>query len=141
VRRARKLIFKLKNKPIENWNQEEIEAAEIVCSTYDTVALMIRHKLLPSDIIAHSWGSSLRNSFQILAPLIRRYRQDFVSPEYWANYEWLALEATKIQRKQENSFFKRTLNGIRATMRGAKLLTVRLPKITRRATPKHTTKK
>ncbi len=95
VRNARRIVFHLKGKPIEKWNKEEIEAAEIVCHTYDTIAQIVRNNLLSRSIIIQSWGPSLRNSWPILSPLIRKYREDFEAQEYWDDYEWLATQAQK----------------------------------------------
>ena len=95
VRHARRTVFHLKGKPIEKWNKEEIEAAEIVCHTYDSIAQMVRNNLLSKKTIVQSWGPSLRNSWPILSPLVQKYREDFNAKETWDDYEWLAIEAQK----------------------------------------------
>lgn len=98
VREARKVIFRLANKSIENWKVEEIAAAETVCYTYDVVGQMVRHNLLSKKMIIDSWGSSLRRSWPILKPLIKKYRVQFSAEEFWDDYEWLAQEAIKTYR-------------------------------------------
>ena len=100
VREARRLIFKLSDKPLEKWSGDEIIAAEVVCHTYDMVGQMVRHNLLSKKIIIDSWGPSLRNSWSILNRLVKKYRQDFNANEYWDDYEWLAMEAIREQTKK-----------------------------------------
>jgi len=102
VRKARKLIFQLQDegKAIEEWNKDEIESAEIICHTYDSVGQMIRHKLLFKDIIIDSWGPSLRRIWPILLPLISKYRSEWSSPEIWDDFEWLARIAIEKNEKR-----------------------------------------
>ena len=96
VRDARRIVFKkLKEKPLENWTEEERKTAEKVCHTYDAVGIMVRHKLLPREIVIDSWGNSLLHSWDILAPLVENYRQEFDAIETWDDYQWLASEAKK----------------------------------------------
>jgi hypothetical protein len=91
----------LKEKPVDQWSKEEIEAAEIVCHTYDAVGQMVRHHLLPRGIIIDSWGPSLRNGWPTLSRLIQKYRKDHAAPELWDDYEWLAIQATRLERRRQ----------------------------------------
>ena len=95
IREARRAIFKLADKPLEKWSEEEIVAAERVCHTYDAIGQMVRHKLLAKKIIVDSWGPSLWRSWPILEPLVTKYRHEFSADEYWDDYEWLAKEAIR----------------------------------------------
>jgi hypothetical protein len=104
VRLARRTIFKLNGKPLEKWTKKETEAAEIVCYTYDVVGQMVRHHLLPKDIIIDSWGASLKNSWPILSLLIDKKRNDFNATEYWDDYEWLVIEAQKYRKHKRNIY-------------------------------------
>ena len=55
IRKARKVIFQLKGKPIDQWTAEEIDSGEIVCYTYDVVGQMVKYRLLPKNIIIDSF--------------------------------------------------------------------------------------
>jgi len=94
VRDARRKVFSLEKKPLDKWTKKDVAAAEVVCHTYDVVGQMVRHKLLSKEIIVDSWGPSLRMSWPILEPLIKKYREDFSAEETWDDYEWLARAAT-----------------------------------------------
>jgi hypothetical protein len=97
VRKARRSVFQLgqEGKPVEEWSEEDIESAEMVCHTYDSVGQMVRHKLLTKNIIVESWGPSLRKAWPILSPLIQKYRTEWNAFEVWDDFEWLANEARK----------------------------------------------
>lgn len=95
VRLARRTVFQLQGKLLDSWNKEEIDAAEIACLTYDAIGQMVRYQLLAKKPILDSWGASFSSSWQILLPLIQKYRHDFGAADLWHDYEWLASEAKK----------------------------------------------
>jgi ADP-ribose pyrophosphatase YjhB (NUDIX family) len=97
VRSARRIVLSnLAGTKPSRWSKKQRAAAETVCHTYDSVGIMVRYGMLPVEFIADSWGDSLRKTWKILAPLIEEYRQMRGSPEYWDDYQYLALEAEKI---------------------------------------------
>jgi len=99
VRRARQIVFQLgkEGKSIKKWTKGEIQNAEIVCHTYDSVGQMVRHKLLWKNVIIDSWGTSIRNIWPIVSPLINKYRKNWDSFETWDDFEWLFNEAQKFE--------------------------------------------
>lgn len=98
---ARKIIlgevFK-NNIKMNEWNDEQIEAAKRICSTYDVVGIAIRNKMLPEQIVADSWGDSLRKTWTVLKPFVEKLRIERNSMEYWDDYEWLAEQSFKYQK-------------------------------------------
>ena len=98
VRLARRTVFHLQGKALELWSEEEIDAAEIACLTYDAIGQMVRYQLLEKKPILDSWGASFSSSWPILLPLIEQYRKDFGASNLWHDYEWLASEAKKQRR-------------------------------------------
>ncbi len=95
VRQARRAVFRLKDKPLEDWTAEDRQSAEIVGHTYDVVGQMVRYSLLKRKFILENWGHSLRDIWPILRPLIKEYREDWHAPKVWDDFEWLAGLATK----------------------------------------------
>lgn len=94
VRDARRVVLRsLTGMPVEEWTEAEIQSAEIVCATYDTAAIMCRHGMLPVDVLADSWGDSIRRSWVTLEPLVSDYRAKRDANELWDDFQWLALEA------------------------------------------------
>jgi hypothetical protein len=94
VVRSRGIVFShLANKPMANWTDEEFAAAETVCRTYDVVGIMVKHDMLPVEVITDSWGTSLRQAWPILNPLITKHRVDRDAPKFWDNFEMLAIDA------------------------------------------------
>ncbi|MFX0200942.1 MAG: hypothetical protein ACFFCW_32890 [Candidatus Hodarchaeota archaeon] len=99
VREARGIVLRnLEGKQINTWSEDEKKAAEKVCHTYDSVGIMIRSGMIPVQVVADSWGDSLRRSWRILAPLVASYRTQRNSAEFWDDYEWLAREADRYRR-------------------------------------------
>jgi hypothetical protein len=104
VRLARRIVFtRLQNKAPDMWSEDEIQAAEKVCYTYDCVGIMARNKIVPAKYVADSWGDSLRRSWVILEPFVRLSRTQRSSAEFWNEYEWLSLEAEKYRKPAMSS--------------------------------------
>ena len=100
VRGARRIVLgTLANKSMESWTEEERQVAEKVCSSYDTVGIMVRNDMVPVDVVADSWSDSLRRTWRVLSPLVISYRVQRNSQEYWDDYEWLANQAEKYQER------------------------------------------
>lgn len=108
IRAARRTVFQLKDKNCVNWSEDEIKEAEKVCHTYDSVAIMVRNKLLPITII-ENWKYSLTHSWEILSPLITKYRNERPHPELWENFEWLA---TRLKGKSQDVHNPNTLTDV-----------------------------
>lgn len=99
VRAARGTVLgKLRDKPFEDWNEVEIKAAEKVCQTFDSAAIMVRHGMIPVEAVADSWGDSLRRTWKIIVPLVTSHRIKRNSSEFWDDYEWLARQAEHYQK-------------------------------------------
>ena len=99
VRLARRIVFtRLSNKTPDTWSEDEIQAAEKVCYTYDCVGIMARNKIVPEKYVADSWGDSLRRSWAVLEPFVKLSRTQRSSAEFWNEYEWLSLEAEKYRK-------------------------------------------
>lgn len=89
----------LSGKNFSAWTSDEKKRAEKVCHNYDAVGIICRNNLLPAHLVADSWGDSLRRCWNILSPLVAEYRTSRNSQEYWDDFEWLAREAEKYQKK------------------------------------------
>jgi hypothetical protein len=99
VRKARRILFGLKGRPLEKWTEEERLTAERVCQSYDSVGIMVRIGLLPKAIVTRNWGDSLVRSWDAARPLVSYYRVERPDPELWDDFEWLAKEASQAPKK------------------------------------------
>lgn len=93
------VLGELSKKAFDTWTPQEKERAEKVCHNYDAVGIICKNRLLPTKLVADSWGDSLRRCWKILAPLVSEYRTARNSLEFWDDFEWLAREAEKYQQK------------------------------------------
>lgn len=100
VRQARYIVLsRLRAVPIELWKEADRSAAETVCHTYNSVGLMVRYKMIPLEYIVDSWGSSIRRTWKVVKPLVKRYRQRRQSGDHWVDYEYLAQQTILRQRQ------------------------------------------
>jgi hypothetical protein len=99
TRQARQTTFQLRGKPLESWSEEETVAAETVCHTYDAIGTVTSSRLVPKKMVIDNWGASIGDSWDILSPLVEKYRQERNAPETWDGFEWLASESKKRLRR------------------------------------------
>jgi len=99
LRAARRTVMvSLAGKPFESWTDEEKLIADKVCASYDVVAIMVRHGMVPADVVAENWGDSLRRTWRVVSPFINANRVQRNSRGLWDDYEWLAGQAIKFQK-------------------------------------------
>jgi len=103
-RTDRRLVLSdLAKKPYASWTPQDKLSAERVCASYDCAGIMCRNRLLPVFLVADGWGASLRGCWKTLLPLVNDYRLARNAKEYWDDFEWLARQAERYQRKAYGS--------------------------------------
>jgi hypothetical protein len=100
VRSARQVVRQeLSTKPLENWTDEERSAASKVVANYDVAAALLKAGVAPINLIASSWGPSIRHCHDVLAPYIAEQRQKPGGHvRYWSNFDWLTSEAARLEQ-------------------------------------------
>lgn len=99
LRQDRRFVMRhLRVREFASWSDEHIQRAERVCHRYDCVDIMCRRGFIPPDVVADSWGDSLRTCWNVLQPLVEEYRADRNAPELWDDFQWLAGRAVEIRR-------------------------------------------
>jgi hypothetical protein len=88
----RHVMTTLATKSRPTWDQHDREQANIVCSTYDAAGIMCRKGLIPVEIVADSWGDSIRRCWTTLGPHTQSLRSAH-GQEKWDDFEWLAEQA------------------------------------------------
>jgi hypothetical protein len=88
VRAARATVIKsLSRKKMEDWSEEEKNAASRVCSTYDIAAVLIKMGLVPSKPFVENWGPSIKKCYKILEPFISEMQKpQNAGPDYWNDF-------------------------------------------------------
>lgn len=92
------VLGNLAKRDYDTWTDDDKKQAEKVCHNYDAVGIICRHKLLPTKLIADSWGDSLRRCWRTLKPIVFEYRKKRDSNEFWDDFEWLAQQAEKFKK-------------------------------------------
>ena len=100
TRMARATLFGLAGKDIAEWMKDELKAAEKVCQSYDSIAIMVRNRWLPKHVLLSNWRDSLARSWKAAMPLVEKYRTERNAPETWDDFQWLAVQAQKLKAKQ-----------------------------------------
>ncbi len=102
TRQARRRVIKqLSTLTREQWSEEDRNAADKVCSTYDIAAILLRNGFVDYRTIADNWGPSIKQCFEILRPYIREIQMpDEAGPAYWNDFEWLYQKALSFQARQ-----------------------------------------
>ncbi|MET8653914.1 DUF4760 domain-containing protein [Nocardia aurea] len=104
LRQDRRFVLTtLRPRPVDTWTNDEIVRAERVCASYDAVGIMCRMKFIPIDVVAVSWGDSLRTSWTILRPLVERYRAERGAPEFWNDFQRLAGRANELYGQRQSA--------------------------------------
>ncbi|MFZ0034317.1 MAG: hypothetical protein WAK60_04945 [Sedimentisphaerales bacterium] len=88
VRAARATVIKsLSRKKMEDWSEEEKNAASKVCSTYDIAAILIKMGLVPSKPFVENWGPSIKKCYKVLEPFISEMQKpENAGPDYWNDF-------------------------------------------------------
>ena len=61
---------------------------------------MVRKKMLPEKYIVDNWLVGLRDSWEILKPLVIEYRTERDYPRNWDDFEYLAKKAMALYSQQ-----------------------------------------
>lgn len=113
ARRARRLVFDLRDKsrpyltPAELL-PEERDSIEEVCQAFDVVGMMARWGMVPKEIILDSWCDSLRRLWPICERHVLNERERRKAPEFWDDFQWLAIQAEAFDQNRTNKIKKMT---------------------------------
>jgi len=95
VRDARRIVRSMA--PTEDWEREwtenQVEAAGIVCSSFDAVSMLVENDLLDKEPFTSTWAVTLVKCFEVCEPYIKSLRADQSGPTFWANFERAAAAA------------------------------------------------
>jgi hypothetical protein len=89
IRKARTIVrVDLRDKDFNQWTPEEKRNADIVCSNYDVLAvLLLQQKLAPMDPFIENWGPSICDCFKILENYVHHMQSPNRSgPDYWDDF-------------------------------------------------------
>ncbi len=90
---ARRVLFSLDGKDMDNWTQDERIAVERAISAYDIAGILIRDGAVPDGkkILVDNWGYSIKKCNRIAGAYLGELRKTR-GPHYWDDFEWLANE-------------------------------------------------
>ncbi len=108
VRKARGVLINLgKNihkKIFNNWSDEEIKKAEIVCYTYNLAGIMVVEGLIDEDLVVKRGHDSIVKCWEAAKPMLEEYRiKQKRGNDFWGDFDKLYNKAKNIEEKAKNS--------------------------------------
>ena len=81
-------VLTLRHKPLDQWSQQELEAAHVVSSRFHVVGLLVTEGIVPEGLFAKAWFYSVPNCHEILLPFLVSIRAER-DPRYWGGFDVL----------------------------------------------------
>jgi hypothetical protein len=93
-RDARRLLFSLEGKDFTKWTTDERKHAEMACSAWDTVGLVLQNTSIAGakDMITGNWRHSIFRCHALTAELKTVLREER-DPDFWDDLDWLCEHA------------------------------------------------
>jgi len=95
-RKARKVLMNIEEKDFAKWTEDQVDDAEIACSTYDIVGILLRRKVIDHRMVTAEWGQSIVKCWEHAEPMITRYRKGR-GQDYWDDFEDLYNKARDLK--------------------------------------------
>jgi len=96
VRDARNIVGRM-NRPQDwesEWSKSELDAASIVCSTFDAASQLVVYGLIDPEPFTTSYGPRLVQAYHVCEPYIISRRNAGMGPTFWASFEERACAAS-----------------------------------------------
>mgnify|MGYP000866687735 CR=1 FL=1 len=108
-RQARRHLFALDRSGKSDWfpDSEDQRQAELACSAWDTVGLLLRRTTIPdaTQMIVDNWRHSIWRSHTLTTALRDRLRVER-EPNFWNDFDWLASQALEGYKVQGTSLVR-----------------------------------
>ncbi len=92
VRKARGCLMNFSKKAFSKWEPVEKNKAALVCSTFDTVGILVKAKVTNHELVTAPWRHSLVECWKNAKPMIDAYREKR-GDDFWEHFCWLAEKA------------------------------------------------
>ena len=92
VRVARRITISLNGKALSDWTKAEEEAADLALRKFNSVALMVKERMISPELVLTEWKTSLLLCWDAAKPLVEKYRSERF-PTYWQHLEVLCSRA------------------------------------------------
>jgi hypothetical protein len=88
VRKARHTLMNISEKDFTKWTDQQKKDAELACSKYDVVGIMLHHNVIDHEMVTNEWDFSIKSCWEHAEPMIRSYRETR-GERFWDDFEWL----------------------------------------------------
>ena len=94
VRMARGCLMNITKTDFEKWTDDEKTKAELACSTFDTVGILLQEKVVEHELITEPWRHSIRKCWENAQPMIVSYRKKR-GGDYWNSFKEQLVDKIK----------------------------------------------
>lgn len=91
-------------KPLSRQDADKVRA---ICRDFDTIGLLCRKGLLPTEIIIETYNRNITEMWTRLKPSIDELRKSANDDDYFVEFDWLAHQAAQVQRPLSKMLSKR----------------------------------
>ncbi|MGD0405576.1 MAG: hypothetical protein ABSB10_02860 [Candidatus Bathyarchaeia archaeon] len=92
ARKARGALMKISEKDFSKWTSDEVKNAEIACSRYDTVGIMLKQAGIDFGMVTDQWRDSIMKSWENAKPMLDSYRKSRGN-DFWDEFDLLYKKA------------------------------------------------
>lgn len=92
VRKARECLTNISEMDFSKWTDDEKTKAEVACSTFDTVGILLKEKVVKHELVTAPWRHSIIKCRKNAKPMIDSYRADR-GETFWEHFDWLVGKA------------------------------------------------
>jgi hypothetical protein len=93
----RRWVYQELEKTVRPLSSEDADRVRAICRDFDNIGLLCRHGLLPVSIVAETYNRNILDMWNRLEPIIVEWRQTLGDADYYAEFEWLADQASKAE--------------------------------------------
>lgn len=86
IREARYRLLAIQKPRFEDWTEEEIQTASLVCQAFDSVGMMVTHRFIPRQIVVQEWSYNIVACWEAAQPMIEAERK-IRGKEFWDDFE------------------------------------------------------
>ena len=88
VRDARGVLMRISEEDFTKWKDNEKESAEVACSTYDVIGIILQQEVIDHKMVTLPWRDSIVRCWEKAQPMIKFYRKER-GEDFWKGFQGL----------------------------------------------------
>jgi hypothetical protein len=113
LREARRIVFNIGNKPVEDWTEEEIAAAERVGPYFSQLGFLIKNRYVRRKAFVEFWALRFIRAYMAMEPYVESQRKKLGTKTHWIYFEWLARYSDEYIKRKKPWWERRSWSRLR----------------------------